>query len=373
MNIGVPKEIKDNEYRVALVPEGARALTEAGHRVYVQSGAGLGSAITDEEYEEAGAIIKDSAMDVYGKADLVVKVKEPLYKEYRLLRDGLMLFTFLHLAANEALTRSLLRSGGSALAYETLETDDGCRPLLDPMSEIAGKLSVQVGARYLQKPEGGAGVLLGGARGAEKGTTVILGVGMVGANAAGVAHALGAKVVLLDKNTERLEEVAAVITARPGGGEVSTKEATEENTAESVKGCDLLIGAVHATGRRTPRLVTREMVGTMKKGSVVVDVSVDQGGCIETTHPTTHSNPVYDVDGVLHYGVANMPGAVPRTATFALTSATLPYIMKIASLGLKTAAREDPAIRRAVNITSGRITNEGVAEAMGREYAPYEP
>ncbi len=373
MNIGVPKEIKDNEYRVALVPSGVRALTEAGHRVYVQSGAGLGSSITDEEYEEAGAIIKDSAVDVYGKADLVVKVKEPLYREYRFLRDGLILFTFLHLAANDALVRSLLRSGGSALAYETLETDDGRRPLLDPMSEIAGKLSVQVGARYLQKPEGTAGVLLGGAKGAEKGLTVVLGAGMVGANAAGVAHALGSKVLLLDINAARLEEVAGALTASAGGGEVSTLEATEENIATSVKACDLLIGAVHSTGRRTPRLVTRDMVGTMKKGAVVVDVSVDQGGCIETTHPTTHSNPVYDVDGVLHYGVANMPGAVPRTATFALTSATLPYVLKIANLGLKGAAREDPAIARAVNIAGGRITNKGVAEAMGREYTPYEP
>ncbi len=373
MIIGVPKEIKDNEYRVALVPSGARALTEAGHRVYVQSGAGLGSSITDQEYEEAGAVIKDTAMEVYGKADLVVKVKEPLYKEYRFLRDGLILFTFLHLAANEALVRSLLRSGGSALAYETLETDDGRRPLLDPMSEIAGKLSVQIGARYLQKPEGGAGVLLGGARGAEKGKTVVLGAGMVGSNAAGVAHALGAKVVLLDKNTERLEEVATGLRARPGGGEVSTMEATEENIAKGVREADLLIGAVHSTGRRTPRLVTREMVGTMKNGSVVVDVSVDQGGCIETTHPTTHSNPVYEIDGVLHYGVANMPGAVPRTATFALTEATLPYILEIANLGLKRAAQEDAAIRRAVNIALGRVTNRGVAEAMGREYVPYEP
>jgi len=373
MDIGVPREIKDNEFRVALVPEGARALREAGHRVYVEAGAGFGSSIADSEYEEAGAVIKATAAEVYGKADFIIKVKEPLYKEYRFLRDGMIVFTFLHLAANESLVRSLLRSGGSALAYETLETDEGRRPLLDPMSEIAGKLSVQIGARYLQRPEGGAGVLLGGARGAEKGLTVILGAGMVGSNAAGVAHALGSKVILMDRDRERLEKISSMLAGAPGGGGVTILETTPENIGESITTCDLLIGAVHATGRKTPRLVTRDMVGTMKKGSVVVDVSVDQGGCIETTHPTTHSNPVYDVDGVLHYGVANMPGAVPRTATFALTEATLPYIMKIAGLGLKGAAREDPAIRRAVNIMAGRITNRGVAEAMGREYAPYKP
>ncbi len=368
MHIGIPKEIKDNEFRVALVPEGVRALVTAGHRVYVQTGAGLGSSISDEEYEKAGAIMMDSAEGVYGKADLVVKVKEPLYKEYRLLRDGMLIFTFLHLAANGSLVKSLLRSGGTALAYETLETDAGRRPLLDPMSEIAGKLSVQIGARYLQKPEGGAGVLLGGAAGVEKGLTVILGLGMVGTNAARVALALGSRVIVLGKSLERMEKINKTL-----GGGLECLEATPANIEKSIAQCDLLIGAIHMTGQKTPRLVTRGMVGTMKKGSVIVDVSIDQGGCIETIHPTTHSQPVFDVDGVLHYGVANMPGAVPRTATFALARATLPYILKISTLGLKTAAREDPAIRRAVNISGGRVTNRGVAEALGTEYTPYTP
>jgi len=368
MQIGIPKEIKDNEFRVAVVPNGVRALVEAGHRVYVEAGTGLGSGISDEEYKEAGAVIADSASGVYGKADLIVKVKEPQYNEFCFMRDGMMLFTFLHLAANESVAKSLLRAGATALAYETLETDIGSRPILNPMSEIAGKLSVQIGARYLQKPEGGAGVLLGGAAGVQKGRTVILGLGMVGANAARVALALGSEVIAIGKNTDRMSKVNKTL-----GKGLMCLESTETNIKESIRRCDLLIGAVHITGEKTPRLVNREMVGAMKKGSVIVDVSVDQGGCIETIHPTTHSQPVYDVDGVLHYGVANMPGAVPRTSTFALSSAALPYIMKIASKGLKTAAKADPAIRRAVNIMNGRVTNKGVAEALGKEYSPYNP
>jgi len=368
MQIGIPKEIKDNEFRTAVVPNGVRALVEAGHRVYVEAGTGLGSGISDEEYKEAGAVIAESASGVYGKADLVVKVKEPQYNEFCFMRDGMMLFTFLHLAANESVAKSLLRAGATALAYETLETDIGSRPILNPMSEIAGKLSVQIGARYLQKPEGGAGVLLGGAAGVPKGRTVILGLGMVGANAARVALALGSEVIAIGKNIDRMSKVNKTL-----GKGLMCLQSTETNIKESINRCDLLIGAVHITGEKTPRLVSREMVGAMKKGSVIVDVSVDQGGCIETIHPTTHSQPVYDVDGVLHYGVANMPGAVPRTATFALSGAALPYIMKIASKGLKTAAKADPAIRRAVNITKGRITNKGVAEALGKEYSPYNP
>ncbi len=368
MLIGVPKEIKDNEFRVALVPEGVRTLVDGGHRVYVETGAGLGSGITDEEYEKAGAILADSPTGVYGKADLVVKVKEPLYNEFRFMRDGMMLFTFLHLAANEAVAKSLLRAGATALAYETLETDAGRRPLLDPMSEIAGKLSVQIGAHYLQKPEGGRGVLLGGATGVQKGRTVILGLGMVGTNAARVALALGSDVTAIGRSLERMKKINKDL-----GGGLECLESREANIKKSITQCDLLIGAIHMTGEKTPRLVTRQMAGTMKKGSVIVDVSVDQGGCIETIHPTTHSQPVYDVDGVLHYGVANMPGAVPRTATFALSRATLPYIQKIASHGLRSAAKVDPAIRRAVNISMGRVTNKGVAEALGKDYSPYTP
>lgn len=368
MDIGVPKEIKDNEYRVGLVPGGVRALVEAGHRVYVQSGAGEGSGISNEEYKEAGAVVKDSARDVYGKADLIVKVKEPLYKEFTLLYDGLIVFTFLHLAANSAVAGTLLRAGAVGLSYETLETDAGVRPLLDPMSEIAGKLSVQMGARYLQKTEGGPGVLLGGAKGTEKGRTVILGLGMVGRNAAQVALALGSEVTVISRNMRPMEEFNASL-----GGGLRCLPSTPENIAESIRECDLLVGAVHSTGARTPILVTRQMVGSMRKGSVIVDVSIDQGGTVETIHATTHSNPVYEVDGVIHYGVANMPGAVPRTATFALGAASLPYILTIASKGLKTAAQEDSAVRRAVNVFGGRITNRGVAEALGKEYSPFEP
>ena len=368
MDIGVPKEIKDNEFRVGLVPKGVKVLVEANHRVYVQAGAGLGSSISDEEYREAGALIKDTARDVYGKSDLIVKVKEPLYKEFNYLHDGIIIFTFLHLAANSAVAGALLRAGAVGLAYETLETDNGVRPLLNPMSEIAGKLAVQAGARYLQKTEGGAGILLGGAEGAEKGRTVILGLGMVGRNAARVALGLGAEVTVISRNMERMEE----FNASHGGG-LRCLQSTSANIAEALMGCDLLVGAVHSTGARTPTLVTKEMVASMKKGSVIVDVSVDQGGCVETMHATTHSSPVFEVDGVLHYGVANMPGAVPRTATFALSAASLTYIQKIASDGLKATAREDGAVRRAVNIFGGRITNRGAAEALGKEYSPYQP
>ncbi len=368
MDIGIPREIKDNEYRVAMVPDGVRALVEAGHRVYVQAGAGEGSSIADEQYKEAGALIKESAREVYGKADLIVKVKEPLYKEFSLLHDGLMVFTFLHLAANSTVASALMRAGAVGIAYETLLTDGGIRPLLDPMSEIAGKLSVQMGARYLQKTEGGAGVLLGGAAGAQKGRTVVLGLGMVGKNAASVALALGSKVCVIGRNMDKMQEFNKSL-----GGGLECLESTSANIAESLPGCDLLVGAVHSTGARTPTLVTREMVGSMKKGSVIVDVSIDQGGCVETIHQTTHSNPVYDVEGVLHYGVANMPGAVPRTATFALGAASLPYVQKIASAGLRSAAREDSAIRRAVNIYGNRITNKEVALALGKEYSPFEP
>lgn len=368
MDIGVPKEIKDNEFRVALVPDGVKVLVEAGHRVYVQSGAGLGSSITDVEYSGAGAVIKDSARDVYGNAHLIVKVKEPLYKEFSLLHDGLMVFTFLHLAANHAVAGALMRAGAVGLAYETLETDAGVRPLLDPMSEIAGKLSVQVGARYLEKTEGGAGVLLGGAEGTEKGRTLILGLGMVGRNAARVALALGAEVTVISRNMEKMQDFNESI-----GGGLQCLASTPANIEKSLAGSDLLVGAVHSTGARTPTLVSADMVASMKKGSVIVDVSVDQGGCVETMHATTHSSPVFEVDGVLHYGVANMPGSVPRTATFALSSASLPYIQKIAEKGLKTAAREDSAIRRAVNVFGGRLSNKGAAEAIGKEYFPYEP
>ncbi|MFQ5441677.1 MAG: alanine dehydrogenase [Thermodesulfobacteriota bacterium] len=365
MNIGVPKEIKDNEFRVALAPSGARALTDAGHMVYVEKGAGIESGISDEEYAVAGAKVMDGAEGVYRRADLIVKVKEPLTGEFKLMRDGLMIFTFFHLAANKHLAKMLLRSGCTAIAYETLETEEGIRPVLTPMSEIAGKLAVQIGAHYLLKSNGGEGVLLGGVAGVERGSVVIIGAGSVGSNAAMVAAALGAHVTVLNREGGQLKPLDGLPVSR-----INTLVSNASNIALAVKDSDLLVGAVHITGTRPPKLVTREMVSTMKKGSVIVDVSVDQGGCVESIHPTTHSNPTYEVDGVIHYGVANMPGAVPRTATAALTDATLPYVLKIANLGLKGAAMSDADLGRAVNIHKGRVTHRDVAGALDMDFAP---
>ncbi|GMR05045.1 MAG: alanine dehydrogenase [Thermodesulfobacteriota bacterium] len=365
MKIGVPKEIKDNEFRVAAVPSGVRVLVDSGHMVYVEKGAGEGSRISDDEYRDAGATVLGDASDVYGRADLIVKVKEPLSGEFRFLHDGLMIFTFFHLAANQRLASMLLRSGCTAIAYETLETDDGRRPVLTPMSEVAGKLAVHVGAHYLQKPHGGGGVLLGGVPGTGSGAVTIIGAGAVGFNAARVAAALGADVTVLNKSVARLRYIEDIF-----GGSVNTVISNAYNIERAVRGCDLLIGAVHITGTRPPALVTREMVSTMKKGSVIVDVSVDQGGCVESIHPTTHTTPTYDVDGVVHYAVSNMPGAVPETSTFALTNATIPYIAAIADLGLKSAVAKDPALARAVNIHKGRVTHPGVAVSIKKDFSP---
>ncbi len=362
MVIGVPKEIKDNEYRVAVVPSGVRALKEAGHRVLIESGAGDGSFIGDDEYASAGAEVMASASEVWESSDLVAKVKEPRPAEYGYLRDGLIVFTFFHLAADKALADELIKKGTTAIAYETVELPDGSLPILTPMSEVAGRLAVQVGSHHLMKAYGGEGVLLSGVPGVKRGTITILGAGVVGLNAAKIAVGLGAEVILLDTRVERLRRIDEVF-----GSTVNTVISNSYNIEAALKKADLTVGAVHLPGARTPKLVTRRMLSVMKKGSVIVDVSVDQGGCVETIRPTTHSEPTYVVDGVVHYGVANMPGAVPRTSTFALTNATLPYLLALANKGLMGAI-EDPALKKGVNIHKGRVTHRRAAEAVGRPY-----
>ena len=361
MIIGIPKEIKDNEFRVALVPSGARTLKDAGHRVLVEKGAGSGSAITGTEYAEAGAEIV-SAKDAWG-AGLVVKVKEPRPSEYAYFRDGLSIFTFFHLAADATLAEELIKRNVTAVAYETLEATDGSLPILTPMSEVAGRLSVQVGAHYLMKTYGGRGVLLSGVPGVERGKVAILGAGVVGVNAARIAVGLNAHVTMLDTRSERLRRIEEIF-----GSTVATLSSSAHNIELSIKDADLVIGAVHVPGNRTPKLIRREMLRDMKQGAVIVDVSVDQGGCIETIRPTTHSDPVYEIDGVIHYGVANMPGAVPRTSTFALTNATLPYLLTLVNCGVEKAISEDAAIRKAVNIHKGSVTHPGVAIALSKDF-----
>jgi len=365
MIIGVPKEIKDNEFRVGLVPAGARALKEAGHTVLVEKGAGLGSAIDDSEYANAGAEIV-STEEAWSRSSLVIKVKEPRPEEYPYLRPGLSIFTFFHLAADIRLADELINRNVAAIAYETLEIDDRSLPILAPMSEVAGRLSVQAGAYHLLKSHGGRGVLLSGVPGVEAGSVVILGGGVVGVNAAKIAVGLGARVTILDTNAGRMRYIDDIFGG--GGGRVQTLYSNSHNIEKCLTECDLLVGAVHIPGLRTPKLVKRAMLGLMKKGSVIVDVSVDQGGCIETIRPTTHSNPVYEVDGVIHYGVANMPGAVPRTSTFALTNATLPYVLTLASLGTKKAVESSTPLKKALNIIDGKVVNRNVADSIGRPY-----
>ncbi|MEE8574328.1 MAG: alanine dehydrogenase [Thermodesulfobacteriota bacterium] len=363
MIIGVPKEIKDNEYRVSMVPSGARALVEAGSRVLVERGAGLGSGITDEDFIAAGAEITGTAAEVYASAEIIIKVKEPQPVEFSYLRDGLTIFTFFHLAADPALFEALTSSGVTAVAYETMEEPDGRLPVLQPMSEVAGRLSVQFGAEFLSKAHGGRGVLLGGVPGVERGRVLIIGAGTVGINATKTAVGLGAEVTVLDTNTEKFRHIDEIF-----GGAVDTLMSNTDNIEKCSADCDILIGAVHRAGGRTPRLVTREMVTRMREGSVIVDVSIDQGGSVETIRPTTHSDPVYTVDGVLHYGVTNMPGAVPRTSTYALTNATLPYLLRIAAVGLKDAALNEPAILSGINTLAGKVTNRAVADAFSADY-----
>jgi alanine dehydrogenase len=364
MIIGVPKEIKDNEYRVAMVPGGVRQLTEAGHQVRVESGAGEGSGFGDSQYEAAGAEIVPAAADAW-EAAMVVKVKEPQPSEYAYLRPGLTLFTYLHLAADEGLTREMMARGLTGIAYETVELSNGHLPLLTPMSEVAGRMAVQIGAHYMEKMSGGRGKILGGVPGVRPADVLIIGAGVVGTNAAQVALGMGAHVILIDINLERLRYLHQVM-----GGRLTTLSSNPLTVAQAVQRADLLIGAVLIKGARAPRLVTREMIRTMAPGSVVIDVAVDQGGCVETSHPTTHSDPIFTVDGVIHYCVANMPGAVPRTSTYALSNATLPYIVKLANLGVEPAIQADPGLAKGVNTYQGRVVYPSVAEAFGLECTP---
>jgi alanine dehydrogenase len=364
LRIGVAREIKTDEYRVALTPAGARELVVKGHEVLLETTAGEGSAFTDADYERAGARIV-SVDEVWTQSELLLKVKEPVAEEYARLREDLVLFTYLHIAADEPLTRALVESGIAAVAYETVETDDRKLPLLAPMSEIAGRLASQAGAYFLEKPLGGRGLLLGGVAGVQPGRVLVLGGGVVGYNAAIIAIGLGAQVTILDKSIDRMRYLDEILSGR-----VSTVMSTTLQIESSIADADLVIGAVLVPGARAPKLVTREMLGVMKKGAVIVDVAIDQGGCVETARPTTHSDPVYQVDGITHYCVANMPGGVPITSTKALTNATLPYVEAIAEHGLAEAVAHDRSLARGVNILEGRITYEPVAEAHDLDYVP---
>jgi alanine dehydrogenase len=366
MKVGVAKEIKPDEYRVALAPAGARELIQRGHDVAVETGAGEGSAFPDAAYEAVGARIV-SVDEVWEGSELLLKVKEPISSEYGRLREDLVLFTYLHIAADEPLTRALMESGITAVAYETVETDDRKLPLLAPMSEIAGRLAAQAGAHYLERPYGGRGLLLGGVAGVAPGKVVIIGGGMVGYNAAVIALGLGAQVTILERSIDRMRHLEEIMSGR-----VSLLMSSSLQIEESAREADLVIGAVLIPGALAPKLLTREMVGEMKPGAVFCDVAIDQGGCAETSRPTTHSDPVYEVDGVTHYCVANMPGAVPITSTKALTNATLPYAEAIADHGLAEAVARDRALARGVNVLDGKITYEAVAEAHGLDYHPLE-
>jgi alanine dehydrogenase len=363
MIIGVPKEVKDHETRVGLVPSGVTALREAGHDVLVEAHAGEGSSITDREYIEAGAAILDSAAEVWRGAGLVVKVKEPQPAEYGCFRPGLTVFTFLHLAPLRELTDRLLAAKVNGVAYETIVDADGSLPLLTPMSEVAGRMSVQVGAQYLEKPCGGRGILLGGVPGVAPGHVVILGGGIVGTNAAKIAVGMGAHVTIIDRSLNRLRELDDIF-----GGQVVTLASNAWTIGENLKTADLVVGAVLIPGASAPMLVRREMIAAMKRGAVVVDVAIDQGGCFETSRPTTHTEPTYVVDGVLHYCVSNMPAAVPHTSTFALTNATFPYLLELAGHGLEGACERHPGLREGVNTYHGHVTHAGVAESQGRQW-----
>jgi alanine dehydrogenase len=360
MLVGTVREIKDNEYRVGLVPGGVKALVDSGHQVLVEGGAGQGSGISDEEYRNSGAEVVPRAADVWARAETVVKVKEPIEPEYPLLREGQTLFTYLHLAPLPRLTKALLDRKVSGVAYETIARPDGSLPLLTPMSEVAGRMAIQVGATYLERPNGGRGVLLGGVPGVPPAEVIIIGGGVVGMNAAKMAAGLGARVTILDKSVAKMQYIDDVF-----GGRVATLMSNPVNIANAAARSDLLVGAVLIPGAAAPKLVSRAMVGAMKKGAVIVDVAVDQGGCIETTRVTTHSEPTFEVDGVLHYCVANMPGAVPRTSTFALTNVTLPYLISIAAKGLVRAVRDDASLASGVNTYGGRLTCAPVGEAQG--------
>lgn len=365
MIIGVPKEIKDQEYRVAMIPAGVQTLTARGHQVFIEKGAGAGAGITDQEYVDVGAELVGTPADVYGRAEMICKVKEPMPSEYGHLRRDQILFTFLHLAPSLNLTRALLERHVVAIAYETVETSNGRKPLLEPMSEIAGRMALPIAAHYLSSPLGGRGVLLSGVPGVSPASVMILGGGIVGYNAARMAAGMGASGHLLEVDASRMRSLDEVLPPN-----VTTLMSNQLNIEECLRHADVLVGAVLISGAKAPRLVTRDMLQLMKPGSVIVDVAVDQGGCIETTRPTTHSDPVYQVNGIIHYCVANMPGAYGRTATFALTNVTLPYVLEIAQKGWKQVAQEHSEIASGLNVVHGKITHPAVAEAHGMPHVP---
>jgi len=367
MIIGVPKEIKNNENRVALTPAGAAEIVKNGHTVYMQATAGMGSGFADEDYMNAGASILPTIEEVYAIAEMIIKVKEPIESEYKLIKDGQILFTYFHFASGEPLTMAMLGNGSICLAYETVEMADRSLPLLIPMSEVAGRMSIQEGAKYLEKTFGGYGVLLGGVPGVPPAKVLIIGGGIVGTEAAKMAGGLGADVTIIDVSLKRLRYLDDIMPAN-----VKTMMSNEYNIREMVRNADVIIGAVLIPGAVAPKLITRDMIPTMKPGTVMVDVAVDQGGCFETTVPTTHDHPTFVIDHVIHYCVANMPGAVPRTSTLALTNATLPYAIQIANKGWKKACNENDALRKGLNVVKGKVVYQGVADAFGLPYQDVE-
>ena len=367
MKIGIPKEIKNNENRVGATPAGVKELVAHGHTLFVQHTAGEGSGFSDEEYAAAGATILPTIEDVYATADMIIKVKEPIAPEYKLIRKGQLLFTYFHFASDRALTEAMVESGATCIAYETVTDRDNRLPLLIPMSEVAGRMSIQEGARFLEKPQGGRGVLLGGVPGVKPAKVLVLGAGVVGRNAALMAAGLGADVTITDVNLNVLRHCADVMPKN-----VKTLYSSRHNIEQELPTTDLVVGSVLVPGAKAPHLVTADMVKMMRPGSVMVDVAVDQGGCFETTHPTTHSEPTYVVDGVVQYAVANIPGAVPYTSTLALTNATMPYALRLADLGWVEACKRDAGLANGVNVVDGKITFKAVADAFGLEYTPLE-
>lgn len=365
MIIGVPKEIKNNENRVSVTPAGVKELVANGHKVYVQHTAGEGSGFSDEEYINAGAQILPAIEDVYATAEMIVKVKEPIASEYPLVRKGQLLFTYFHFASDRALTEAMLASGATCIAYETVRDRQGTLPLLIPMSEVAGRMSVQEGARFLERPQGGKGILMGGVPGVKPARVLVLGAGVVGRNAALMAAGLGADVTITDISLPTLRHVADVMPKN-----VKTLYSSRHNIEQELPFADLVIGSVLVPGAKTPHLITRDMLGLMQPGTVIVDVAIDQGGCFETSKPTKHDDPIYTLDGIVHYAVANIPGAVPYTSTLALTNATLPYAVRLANIGWKDACRQDAGLAQGVNIVDGKITFKGVAEAFDMPYTP---
>ncbi len=363
MIIGVPKEIKNNENRVGLTPAGISALTKAGHKLFVQATAGIGSGFSDDEYKKAGATILKTIEDVYKKSEMIIKVKEPIKQEYSLIQQGQLLFTYFHFASHEPLTKAMLKSKAVCLAYETVEKPDRSLPLLVPMSEVAGRMSVQEGAKYLEKPMGGRGILLGGVPGVRPANVLVLGGGIVGTQAAKMASGLGADVTLMDVSLPRLRQLDDILPKN-----VKTIYSNEYNVREAIKNTDLIIGAVLIPGAKAPSLITRDMLKIMKPGTVMVDVAIDQGGCFETSKATTHEDPIFVIDDVIHYCVANMPGAVPYTSTLALTNATLPYALQLANKGWKKACTENEELKKGLNVVDGKVVYKGVAEAFDLKY-----